>query len=280
MGKKYVVFFVLICNFLNSNMAFSKEEEKNEKAIDIKVKTKVKIKEIYKDPEQIPESNFTDKELIDLINEAKNYLDKDECEKVILTLSQINQESEVNKVKNTFLLASFLGLVMENSMKNTEEDNIKGLKLARYYANLLEDEKIKSKSLDSIDELLKYGNAIKVIFLMKDKKFKEAEIETNRLIKKEPDNGYLYDLLGTIKFNLGQKEAGKKLLDKSISMSSDKSTGYYDLACLYGIENNKLKAIENLKKAIKVDIKLKERAKKDKDFNNIKKSKEFIEVTT
>ena len=47
---------------------------------------------------------YTDKELIDLINEAKNYLDKDECEKVILTLSQINQESEVNKDSSKNLL--------------------------------------------------------------------------------------------------------------------------------------------------------------------------------
>jgi hypothetical protein len=44
---------------------------------------------------------------------------------------------------------------------------------------------------------------------------------------------------------------------------------------MYSLQNKKEKALENLKKAIEVDPALKERAKTDKDFENLWEDEHF-----
>jgi hypothetical protein len=47
------------------------------------------------------------------------------------------------------------------------------------------------------------------------------------------------------------------------------------MACYYSLQNKKVKALENLKKAIELNSKYKEKAKKDEDFKNLWQDEDF-----
>jgi tetratricopeptide (TPR) repeat protein len=56
-------------------------------------------------------------------------------------------------------------------------------------------------------------------------------------------------------------------------------TYWYNLACVYSLKNNKEKALEYLKKAIELNPKLKEEAKKDQNFKNLWDDEDFKKLT-
>jgi tetratricopeptide (TPR) repeat protein len=66
--------------------------------------------------------------------------------------------------------------------------------------------------------------------------------------------------------------------DRALALDEENSGAWYNKACLYALQNDKKKAITSLKKAIALDPSLKEEAKKDNDFDNIRNSKEFKEL--
>lgn len=71
-----------------------------------------------------------------------------------------------------------------------------------------------------------------------------------------------------------------KLFESFLNLGDyeEKSLNHYNLACAYSIVNNKDKALKNLSKAIELDKKYLEGSKNDPDFNNIKDSKEFLDL--
>ena len=57
------------------------------------------------------------------------------------------------------------------------------------------------------------------------------------------------------------------------------AAAWYNKACIESLQNNRHKAIEYLRKAINLENKHKETAKADNDFDNIRDSQEFKELT-
>jgi len=53
---------------------------------------------------------------------------------------------------------------------------------------------------------------------------------------------------------------------------------WYNKACLESLRNNNEKSIEFLRKAIELDTHLKNDARTEEEFNNVRESKEFKEL--
>lgn len=53
---------------------------------------------------------------------------------------------------------------------------------------------------------------------------------------------------------------------------------YYNIACLYSLKKDVVNAIKSLRKAMELDFKLKENAKVDPAFDNIRDTQEFKEL--
>jgi len=66
-----------------------------------------------------------------------------------------------------------------------------------------------------------------------------------------------------------------KTLDEILEIDSNDFTAYYNKACAYSLLNDKLNAINNLKKAIELNPDFKFLAMDDKDFDNIRSEEEF-----
>ena len=61
-------------------------------------------------------------------------------------------------------------------------------------------------------------------------------------------------------------------------MKPDDPNAYYNKACTYALQNNIELALENLQKAINLDIQYKDMAKTDTDFDNISHNQQFQEL--
>ncbi len=53
------------------------------------------------------------------------------------------------------------------------------------------------------------------------------------------------------------------------------ASSYYNKACIESLRNNKAEAFDFLKRAIDLDEEYRNKAKTDKDFNNIREEDEF-----
>lgn len=282
--KKLIVFCSILLNI--NIMAFSEEinneskietEDKNvEKAIDIKIKKKDK-----KEVKNLPESNFEEQDIAFNLIIASKYNRNGDFEKTVELLSKINQNSELNDEINTLLSEAYLEIGRKSMANENFEKASKNLVLAKEYVTKINNNFNGKKELEEdINKGLKFTLMGKGLILLKMKKFKEAEIEFTKLIKIDPQNSDFYEHLGTAKFYLGNTKEGIKLVKKSIDISKNKSNAsvYYNLACLYSLDNNKELAIKNLITSFKIKPELKYSAIKSNDFNNIKNTKEFKNI--
>ena len=94
------------------------------------------------------------------------------------------------------------------------------------------------------------------------------------------DNSYaLYEESVIFKDFGFYKEALEKL-DKAIDKEKNKlPEAWYEKACIYALEANKKDTLINLSKAIDLDVKYKEKAKKDEDLKNLWDHKDFKSIT-
>lgn len=63
-----------------------------------------------------------------------------------------------------------------------------------------------------------------------------------------------------------------------LTMNPNYATAYYNLACAYSLKKETSYSLEYLDRAISLDVTLKEVAKNDSDFNNIKNNRKFKEL--
>ncbi len=66
--------------------------------------------------------------------------------------------------------------------------------------------------------------------------------------------------------------------DKSLTLDKNYGIAWYNKACLESLRNNNEKSIEFLRKAIELDTHLKNDARTEEEFNNVRESKEFKEL--
>ncbi|MEK7432210.1 MAG: WG repeat-containing protein [Cyanobacteriota bacterium] len=246
---------------LNNSLKIDKPKADN-KSIDIKIKKTKKV---------ISEQDIAINYII-----AQKYNNSKEFEKTIELLGNINQESELNDEINTLLSIAYLELGRKEIRNLNPEKAIKNLILGKSSVNKIKNDiKVKKELDELISKGLKYAPMYKGVLFINNKKYKEAEKEFQKLIKSDPQNADYYDQLGMVKYYLGNKNEAIKLMEKSIDLSKDKYIGYYDLACLYSLNNDKKLAIKNLAISIKLKPDLKQNAIKDEQLDNIRNSEEF-----
>jgi tetratricopeptide (TPR) repeat protein len=117
---------------------------------------------------------------------------------------------------------------------------------------------------------------------MKDEgldEFKKAmKVDPNFIRIIDKDFFKAYDNRGIIYARKGMLDKAIEEYQVSIMINPNSAKAYYCLACAYARKNDKDLAIQNLKKAFELDGSLKEFARGDDAFNNIKNQKEFIEL--
>ena len=66
--------------------------------------------------------------------------------------------------------------------------------------------------------------------------------------------------------------------DKALEIKPDDPSVYYNKACAYALQNKIQLAIENLQQAINLDVKYKDMAKTNTDFDSIRDNEQFQEL--
>jgi len=102
-------------------------------------------------------------------------------------------------------------------------------------------------------------------------------IETyQKAIEIKPEHHKAWYNLGNIYIRLREYIKAKEHFKKSIEIKPNKEEAIFNLACTYSLEKNKEYTLKYLKRAIELNQKLKENAKKDKDFEWLWEDSDFL----
>ncbi len=113
-----------------------------------------------------------------------------------------------------------------------------------------------------------------------DEAIREGEIAlrlTAHIHRKE-NVKFVLNLLGGAYLAKGDRPKALQMFQQAIEVDPNFATSYYNISCIYAIQQEKEKAIEYLRKGIALNQSYKEKAKKDKDFDPLKGGKEFEEL--
>jgi tetratricopeptide (TPR) repeat protein len=89
---------------------------------------------------------------------------------------------------------------------------------------------------------------------------------------------FVLNLLGGAYFVKGQTDDATRMFQRAIEVDPNFATSYYNMSCVHATRKEKDKAMEYLKKAVSLDPKYKEKARKDRDFDQLRGQREFEEV--
>lgn len=107
------------------------------------------------------------------------------------------------------------------------------------------------------------------------KQFDQAILEYKKAIDENPNNFRAFELMGYAYYRKGDYSNAIKALEKTEALNMDYPMGYYNLALAYWANDQKDKAIIQLKKLFGIDEKYIEIINKDPQFNDFKSSKDF-----
>jgi len=113
-----------------------------------------------------------------------------------------------------------------------------------------------------------------------DKAIQEGEIALRLIanLDRKENVKFVLNLLGGAYFVKGETDVALRVFQRAIEVDPNFATSYYNLSCVLATKKEKEKALEYLKKAISLDQKYKDKARTDKDFNNLRGEKEFEEM--
>ncbi|MFX1391574.1 MAG: tetratricopeptide repeat protein [Promethearchaeota archaeon] len=115
--------------------------------------------------------------------------------------------------------------------------------------------------------------------LFKLGKIDEAIKCLNKAIEIDEKFVFAWNNMGIILSKSGRKDEAIDCYNKAIEIEERYAHPWYNKACIESLRNNKQTSLINLKKAIEIDNIFKEKAKLDPDFDNIRDSDEFKELT-
>jgi tetratricopeptide (TPR) repeat protein len=104
-------------------------------------------------------------------------------------------------------------------------------------------------------------------------------MDCEQAIKINPKDALAWANKGYVLGKLGQYEESFKAFDKAITLNPKNAAIWYDRACVYSFRNDKQNVLEDLKKAVNLDAKLKTEARKDDDFKWLWEDEEFKKIT-
>lgn len=93
-----------------------------------------------------------------------------------------------------------------------------------------------------------------------------------------PDNQMLNFYLGVSYKQTKNFAEAIKFFKRQLEIKPEEPSPYYNIACVYAVQGKTTDAIAWLKKAVKAHPEFKDAAQKDKDFDRIRNTKEFIEI--
>jgi predicted negative regulator of RcsB-dependent stress response len=113
-----------------------------------------------------------------------------------------------------------------------------------------------------------------------DKAIQEGEIALRLManVDKKENIKFVLNLLGGAYFAKGETDVALRLFQRAIEVDPNFATSYYNVGCILATKKEKDKTLEYLKKAIALDPKYKDKARRDEDLNNLKGEKEFEEM--
>lgn len=108
--------------------------------------------------------------------------------------------------------------------------------------------------------------------------YDEGMKNIDKALELKPDYGYAR-FNKALAFELfGHYNEALDWYDKALEVENDYQWSYYGKASIYGRKGDVANSVKNLKLAIDLDPSVKEEAKKEQDFNNVRNSKEFQDL--
>jgi len=107
------------------------------------------------------------------------------------------------------------------------------------------------------------------------KKYDEAEKSFERAILLNTNFLDARNNLGNVYIKTGKIDKALLEFEKIIKLNPNYSTAYYNIACVYSLKKDKYRALKFLEQSIKMDKSLKEVARNDSDFDNIRNEIRF-----
>lgn len=211
-----------------------------------------------------------------LVLKAIQYNEEQQFEKTIEILNYIKDGDPLFNEKDSIMIKAYIGLSMNNVKDKKYAQAQQYLEKAKDISDKMKDESeenfMAKRIIDRGLELVMVSNSLKY---QEEGKLEEAGIELSKLIKMYPDSALGNSSLGYLKYKQGKFDEAVTLMNKSVSLEPENGLTYYNLACVYSLNKNTDLALKNLKISIKYMPPMKEKAKGDEDFNNIKELKEF-----
>jgi tetratricopeptide (TPR) repeat protein len=107
----------------------------------------------------------------------------------------------------------------------------------------------------------------------------EALKAYDRAIELKPDAA-AWSNKGAALTELGRYDEALKACDRAIELKPDDAVAWYNRACAYSLKSDKGNALRDLSKAVELDAKHKEVAKKDEDFKNLWDDEYFKKIVS
>ena len=114
--------------------------------------------------------------------------------------------------------------------------------------------------------------------LFKMKNYREAVECYNKVLEFNSEDKEALSHKGYCLYYLKRYDLAEQCFNKILKTDPNFSNAWYNKACLESIRNNQEKAIEFLEKAIELNDYFLDLARNDKDFANIRDSKEFKDL--
>jgi tetratricopeptide (TPR) repeat protein len=193
-------------------------------------------------------------------------------EKALNLLSKIEEENDnLNELRYLTRSELFAKQIVAKKYKESY------LTLIEMELDLNSNKKLNNKDKKIADLILdkKYFYSDMIFNDFKKHNFKNTLSKIDKLVELDKDDIEPIHMRGYALFYLGKRNEGIQLVKKYVKLKPKAANAYYNLACFYSILGKKDLSLKNLKISITMDSKLKENAKKDKDFDNVKNLKEF-----
>lgn len=123
--------------------------------------------------------------------------------------------------------------------------------------------------------------ALRGIVYAMQKEYRKSIIDLQQSLDLEPDNADISSVLGAVYVQLKEYEKAQLSYEKAYELGQNKNKSVcYNLACLYSLKNQKIKALRFFEEALENGFEDFEHIKKDSDLDNIRDLGRFKDLIT
>ncbi|MBN1851414.1 MAG: hypothetical protein JW829_01770, partial [Pirellulales bacterium] len=109
--------------------------------------------------------------------------------------------------------------------------------------------------------------------------YKEALVPLERAVQFMDANIHVYLALAWCYKRTDQLPMAIEALERAIEIEPLETVLYYNLACYWSLSHNRNVSLRYLAKAFEMDIRYRELAYEESDFDNLRNDPEFLEMT-